>query len=211
MLEHYRRGRIWWVRGYPADGNEYVRQSLGTSDEAIAQAAVRELEAAARKRRLLGSDAPDPKDELTFNECVGLYPAAPRDAGYLIAVVKKIGRMRVKDITPTFVRGLAAEMLPGRSTDTWQRQVVTPIRSVINHAHELGKCPPIRIRAFDKKARVKQDVARGRQSRVPRQPGSWPWLLAFMEHAKPRDAALGWIWGRHRLATPALTGMCHGT
>lgn len=196
-LEIYLRGHVWWVRGRPADSDEYVRESLGTSDEALAQAAVRQLEGAARKRRILGPDAPRPEDELTFNAALALYDPSPNDARYLIPIVKKIGTHRVKDITPASVRALARQLYPMAATDTWQRQVLTPVRSVINNAHELGKCPPIRIRAFDKKERVKQDTARGEQSRVPKTPGSWEWVLAFCAVADPRDAALAYFMFRH--------------
>lgn len=197
MLEKYLRGDVWWVRGRPADGDEYVRQSLETSDEALAEAGVRELERKARKRRLLGPDAPRSEDELTFAEAVLLYPASPRDARYLVPLIKKHGKMRVKEMTPEFIRQIGPQMMPDAATDTWQRQIVTPIRGAINNAHALGKCPPIRVKAYTKRERVQQDVARGKQSRVPKVPGSWPWLLAFMEHAKPRDAALAYFMFRH--------------
>ena len=121
------------------------------------------------------------------------YPAGKREAQYLIPIMRRIGKMRVKDITPAYVRKLAKELYPLASTDTWQRQVVTPVRSVINHAHELGKCSPIRIKAFDRIASMNQDRLRGVDSRQPRTPGSWPWLLAFCEHAEPRDAALAYF------------------
>src|SRR5690606_22182374 len=76
------------------------------------------------------------------------------------------------------------------STDTWQRHVVTPVRSVINNAHDLGKCPPIRIKAFSKAERLRQDQIRGKQSRVEKVPGSWEWINAFREHANPYLKAL---------------------
>lgn len=200
-LEKYPRGNVWWVRGRRPDNDEYIRESLGTSDPEIADAKIREIYAAARKRRILGPDAPKPEDELTFAACVLRYDAPDRQAQYLKPIVKKIGRELVAKITPQSVRQLAKRMYPDASTDTWQRQVITPIRSVINNAHELGLCPPIRIKAFDKAERVKQDVARGKQSRVPKVPGSWPWVLAFCDAArelgKPRYAALAYFMFRH--------------
>jgi integrase len=196
-LDLFDRDGIYWVRGRAADGDQYIRKSLRTSDPAIAEAAVREIERAARKRRILGPDAPRPEDELTFNAAILLYPAPPSDARYLIPIAKKIGAMLVRDIMPASVRALAKQLYPRASADTWQRQVVTPVRSVINNAHQLGKCPPIRIRAFDRAERVKQDSARGAQSRVPKVPGSWEWLLAFKRAADPRDAALAHFMFRH--------------
>jgi integrase len=196
-LEPYLRGTRYWCRGYPADGDEYVRKSLGTSDEAIAQAACREIEAAYRKRRILGPDAPKPEDEITFAVLIMLYDATPAEAGYLKKIVRHIGKERVRNITPQSIRALAKKMLPMASTDTWIRQIVTPIRSVINNGHELGKCPPIRVKAFSKDERIKQDRLRGKESRVPKVPGSWPWLLAFIEAADPRDGALAYFMFRH--------------
>lgn len=196
-LSIYQRGRIWWVKGTRPDTGRYIRESLGTPDEAIAEAKLEEIYAAARQRRILGAAAPKPEDEITFGACVLLYDSGRRQAGYLKPVVRKIGKLRVKEITPAYVRQLAKELYPTASVDTWQRQVVTPIRSVINHAHELGKCPPIRIRSFDKDERIRQDRARGKESRVPKTPGSWPWLHAFMAAAEPRDAALAYFMFRH--------------
>lgn len=192
-LELYIRGGVYWVRGRPADSDIYVRRSLGTADADLAAAAVREIERQARNRRLLGPDAPRPEDELTFNAALALYQPTPADARYLIPIVKKIGSQRVRDITPAAVRRLAADLYPDAATDTWQRQVVTPVRAVINNAHELGKCAPIRIKAFDRDERLKQDRARGAESRRRRTPGSWPWLRAFIAKADPRDAALAFF------------------
>lgn len=200
-LETYLRGKVYWVKGRRPDNDRYIRESLGTSDLEVAEAKVREIYAEARKRRILGPDAPKPEDEIVFAACVLLYNASPRDSKYLDAIVRRIGKMKVREITPQFVRQLARKMHPAASTDTWQRQVITPIRSVINNAHELGKCAPIRIKAFDKAERVKQDVARGKQSRVPKAPGSWPWVLTFCDAAKalgkPRYAALAYFMFRH--------------
>lgn len=196
-LEIYLRGRIWWVRGHLADAGEYIRESLGTSDEALANAEVRKIEDKARQRRILGHLAPRPEDELTFAEAVLLYPAGAKDAEYLKPLVRREGKTRVRDMTPTYILQIGPTTMPRASTDTWHRQIVTPIRSVINHAHGLGKCAPIKVRSYSERERVKQDEFRGRQSRVERTPGSWPWLLAFCEAAEPRDAALAYFMFRH--------------
>lgn len=197
MLEKYPREGVYWVRGRAADGDKYERRSLRTSDPDIAEAKIRALEAEARKRRILGPDAPKLEDEITFATCVRLYDAGENEARFLKPVIRKIGQMRVREITPQFIRKLAKELYPMTSTDTWQRQVVTPVRAVINNAHELGKCPPIRVRAYDRDERQRQDRVRGIDSRQSRTPGSWEWLLAFKSEAEPRDAALAHFMFRH--------------
>lgn len=196
-IEKYLRDGVWWRKGRLADGDRYERRSLKTSDPDIAEAKIRKLEDAARTRAILGPNAPKLEDEITFSACVVLYDATPTDARYLKPIVRRIGKLRVKEITPEFVRQLAKKMYPNAATDTWQREVLTPIRSVINNAHELGKCAPIRIRAFSKDDRQRQDRIRGAESRTPKKPGSWPWLNAFMAHAEPRDAACAYFMFRH--------------
>lgn len=189
-LEKYQRGATWWVRGRLPGEKQYLRESLGTSDEAIAEAKIREIQREARKRAILGPDAPKPQDELTFSGAVLLFDAKPRDAIYLAKVIKRIGDHLVRDITAQTIKRLAKKMYPAASTDTWHRQVVVPVRSVINAAHEAGLCPPIRVKAYTKVERMNQDRARGKNSRVARAPGSWEWLMAFREHADPRLGAM---------------------
>jgi integrase len=189
-LEIYRRGPTWWVRGrvelHGRAVTGYYRQSTGASGEAGARDWCRAEEERAIRRHLLGDEAPG----LTFAEAVMLYPAKPNEAKFLIRIVQEIGETRLSDITPETVRALGQAIYPDAATDTWQRQVVTPVRAVINYAHDKGKCPPIRIRGYSQKDRVAQDEARGRQSRAERKPGSWQWINAFSAHASPYLVAL---------------------
>lgn len=196
-LEKYLRDGVWWLRGRIADGDRYERRSLRTSDEALAAGKIRDLENAARAQVILGPYAPKLEDEVTFSALVLLYDATPDDARRLKRIVRRIGKSRVKDLTPEFIRQLAKKMYPNAATDTWWRDVVTPVRSVINNGHELGKCPPIRIKAYSKDERQRQDRLRGKESRLRKKPGSWPWLNAFMEKAEPRDAACAYFMFRH--------------
>lgn len=205
-LEKYLRDGVYWLRGRIADGDRYERRSLKTSDADLADAKVRALENAARTRAILGPNAPKPEDDIVFSACVVLYNATPDDARRLKPIVRRIGKTRVKELTPEYIRQLARKMFPNASSDTWQREVVTPVRSVINNAHELGKCAPIRIKSFSKDERQRQDRIRGKESRTPKKPGSWPWLNAFIEHADPRDAACAYFMFRHGARiTQALT------
>lgn len=188
-LESYRRGSTWWVRGRvelngrPVTG--YYRRSTGASDEAGAADWCRAETERAIRRHLLGAEA-----GLTFAEAVMLYPAKPAEAKFLLKIVPHLGATMVQNIFPQTVRDLCPILYPTAATDTWQRQVISPVSAVINNAHQLGRCPPIRIKGFSAAERIAQDHARGKQSRVERQPGSWPWLLAFQSQANPYLAAL---------------------
>ncbi|MBA3053611.1 MAG: tyrosine-type recombinase/integrase [Sphingomonadales bacterium] len=188
-LEPYRRGSTWWARGrveyLGTPVSDYYRCSTGASEEAGAWQWCRDEEERRVRRYLLGDER-----ALTFAEAVLLYTASPADAGYLIPIVAKIGNLFVRDITPRQVRDLGPELYPDAATDTWIRHVVTPVRSVINNAHDLGKGPPIRIKGYEREERIAQDRRRGKVSRVKRTPGSWEWLLKFRAHADRRHAAL---------------------
>ena len=191
-LEPYPRGSYWWARGRVEYGGRpvspYLRLSTGAVEEAGAWRWCRAEEERRVRDFLLGPDrAARP---LTFAEAVDLYPADPKSAGYLIPLVERIGERSVTEITPREVRNLGPAIYPAASTDTWTRQVVTPVRAVINHAHDLGKAPPIRIKGYGREERVAQDLARGKSSRIAKTPGSWEWLLRFREHAGRRHAAL---------------------
>ena len=188
-LEIYRRGNTYWARGRITHQGqpigEYVRCSTGATDEAGAWAWCRDEEARIVRRFLVGDE-----HALTFAEAILLYDADPKTAAYLIPVVGEIGETPVSQITPKLVRELGARLYPDAGTATWTRQVVSPVRAVINNAHDLGKCAPIRVKGFSKAERVAQDKARGNTGRRKYPPGSWEWLLQFRAHADCKVAAL---------------------
>lgn len=194
-LEPYLRGATWWAKGrVELNGkpiSEYYRCSTGASSEAGARQWCAEEEERRVRRHLLGDEVC--QSPLTFAEAVLLYPADAKTADYLVPLVTEMGATPVKEITGKLVRELGPKLMPNAATDTWVRHIVTPIRAVINNAHdELGgdRCPAISIKGYSKEERVAQDKARGKPSRVKRQPGSWEWLLKFREHASARHGAL---------------------
>lgn len=188
-IEPYNRGTSWWARGrveyngVPITG--YYRRSTGASSEAGAWQWCREEEERQVRRHIVGEE-----QQITFADAVLLYPAKPKEAIYLLKILPKIGQAPCAAISPRHVRALAQKLYPDASTDTWLRQVITPIKAVINNAHDEGKCPPIRIKAFSTAERVAQDSARGKQSRPERTPGSWEWIGQFSAHACPYLVAL---------------------
>lgn len=190
-LELYDRDGKWWFKGRIDEipSGRYYRQSLGASGSLSEKQALKRLAAFEQKeikRHLLGDEA-----VLTFSDAVLLYEASPADAGFLKWVMTELKpETLVKDITPGVIRDLGKKLYPGQSTDTWQRQVVVPVRAVINNAHDLGKCPPIRVRGYSKAERLEQDRQRGKESRQAKTPGSWPWINAFRAVADPRLGAL---------------------
>lgn len=192
-LTPYKRGPVWWAKGRVEYNGlpitDYIRESTGSSTEAGARQWITDRQATEERRFLLGDEAHE-EHVFTFADAVVLYNPDATTAKYLLPLVGRLGALPVRSITPKMIRDLGPELYPKNATDTWRRWVITPARAVINNAHELGKCPPIRIAGYDKDERVKQDRRRGKKSQVRKQPGSWEWLLKFRQHAKRHHAAL---------------------
>jgi len=188
-LEPYRRGATWWAKGrveyLGKPITEYYRCSTGAVEEAGAWSWCRDEEERRISEHLVGANK-----TLTFAEAVMLYPANPKTATYLIPIVKEWGGKLLNSIAPKDVRGLAQKLYPNASTDTWTRQVITPVRAVINNFRDGDSGDKFHVKGFAKQDRLKQDKRRGKASRVKREPGSWEWLLKFRKHASQRHAAL---------------------
>jgi len=105
-------------------------------------------------------------------------------------VMPYLEEKQVAEITPKMVKDLGRVIRPMNSTDTWHKQVIVPVRAVINNAHQLGLCAPIKIKTFSKDERQRQDRFRGKESRVPKTPGSWEWLFKFKSVADPHTGLL---------------------
>lgn len=187
MLELYLRGDVWWFKGRieGLPGSRYYRQSTGQTTKAGASAILIDFQ----KRELVKHHSGN-EVSLTFSEAVNLYKANSEMARDLLKVIDLLGNMEVRKITPKLVKELGPRIYPDGSTDSWKRHVVTPIRAVINNAHELGLCPPIRIKAYKEIERVRQDQLRRKISRAEKTPGNWSWIMKFREKAPAQLGAL---------------------
>ncbi|MEL6324601.1 MAG: integrase, partial [Pseudomonadota bacterium] len=175
LTAYERKGR-WWIRGrVELDGRPvtgYIRRSARASSEKDAAREADRLETALRRRAILGHEAP----ELTFADAVLLYAPKPKDAGYLARLVPDLGAHALSAITRPVLVELARRLYPKASTDTWKRQVLTPVAAVINNAHRTGKAAPVQFGGFSTQERTDQDAERGKQSRPDKVPGDWRWI-----------------------------------
>ena len=193
-LEPYQRGSVWWARGrIEYDGRpitDYIRDSTRSATEAGAREWIQIETNRQRRRYIVGAEA----DQLTFADALNLYDAKPNEAKCLIKIIEAMGDefcgLPVSDMTGKFISNLGPQIYPNAATDTMWRKVVTPIRAVINNAHELGKCAPVRVKAYKEQVRIDQDTKRGKQSRVERVPADKNWIEAFCAHADMYNAAL---------------------
>jgi integrase len=190
MLTPYQRGPVWWAKGRVEYNGRpisaYIRESTGASSQSGASDWIRDREEQERRRYVVGDEG----EQITFMGAVLLYNPTPQMGKYLEPLLRELGHYPCVRITPKMVKDLGPKLYPDNCTDSWRRWVVTPARAVINNAHELGRCPPIKIKGYDKDERLKQDKRRGKKSRAAKTPGSWEWLLQFRQHAGRYHAAL---------------------
>lgn len=159
------RGGVAYVSG--TINGERVRKSLGTRDPKIAAARKAEEEARLQRAAIYGVE-----QEATFAEaCIHYLKHQAPARHYLTPIIKKIGNTKLAHIKAGQIRALAKELYPGRKPQTWNRQVIVPVSAVMNHAHDVGLCSPMRIRRFAAEdEQVKQAIDR-------------EWIDRFRAHA----------------------------
>lgn len=141
-LKPEEREGIWYATG-TFDGKR-IRKSLGTRDEAKARELCALYEAKLWKRHTYGEAA-----VRTFEEAAVSYLEQGGEGRYVPKVLKHFKGRAIGSIMPAEIRGAALTLYPRATAATRNRQVVTPTRSIINHAHDLGWCGPVKVKQFD--------------------------------------------------------------
>jgi len=84
----------------------------------------------------------------TFADAAASYAEHGGETRHLAKVVNEIGDVQLDQIVPFDVSQLALRLFPSCSNSTRNRMVITPIGAVLNHAHERGWGPVVRLRRF---------------------------------------------------------------
>jgi integrase len=166
----YRRGKVWHYRGTIA--GRRLRGSTGTANKEIANRLAAEIEDKAWKCRLDG-----PGSILTFAQAAIRYRAAGKSTRYLAAVEDYWRDTLVKDIKPGAIKDAARALYPQASAATRNRQAITPMVAIINHAAEAELCARIRVKHFKVDTKSKK-------------PATLEWVRAFMQHSSPQLGGL---------------------
>jgi integrase len=171
-LKLYRRkvGGVWHYRG-TVDGCR-LRGTTGTTDRKAAAKFAAQIETKQYEGNLFASKA-----SLTFPQAVSLYLKAGKSDQYLDKLEDHWKNTRISKMTPGAIRQSAVDLYPGCSGATWNRQVITPTRAIINHCAELELCAPIRIKKYKFQSKVKKPV-------------TLEWLNTFTAYARPMIKAL---------------------
>ncbi|OJU66209.1 MAG: hypothetical protein BGO05_10205 [Rhizobiales bacterium 63-7] len=103
-----------------------------------------------------------------------LYTDDGKGMRYIPQLLKYFMRWKIKDITGQEIRKAARAIYPNGSPATLNRQVITPMRAIINHAADAGKCKRLAVKRF-------------KEERVVRPAGSKEWIDAFCKAALKLD------------------------
>lgn len=182
-LTTYKRGRFWWLTGTikTKTGEQRIHESTGETDEAAADEVRESREAEARAERLS-----DPKSRFTFAQATNAYLEAGKGDRFVKPLLLHFAETRISEMTGAKIRTAAKKLYPGKSYATWNRQVITPVKSIINFSADAGDCDPIKIKGFSKRDR---DVKIS--DTPPRRAVDRSYIDAFRKHSDdPRLSAL---------------------
>lgn len=95
----------------------------------------------------------------TFAEAAASYVEHGGDAKYISRLTAEIGGLALDAIIPFDIKQLALHLFPHQSNSTRNRGVLTPVSAVLNHAHERGWGPVIRLGRFKENRPVRRRAA----------------------------------------------------
>lgn len=131
-----------YAHGTGPDGKR-IRRALKTADPRRAEELRANLEA-----KLWQIDLYGPQSAITFDQAALAYAEDDGDTRFLVNMTEQLSGILLRDITPRAVREAAKKAYPTAANATRNRQGITPVRAVINYAHDQGWCAPIKVRAF---------------------------------------------------------------
>lgn len=163
-----RKGSNNWNYDFTVDGSRY-RKTTGTSDKRLAEDIAIKAEDKVRRAVVHGAET-----VLTFPEIVANYINDGKDGRFTAPLIRHFAKWKVKDISGPEIRRAARILYPEGSNATLNRQVITPMRAIINHAADDKKCDPITVKRFPEERRM-------------RPAGDKQWLEIFCKTAKKMD------------------------
>lgn len=169
MPDVYKRtGSDIWQYDFTVDGKRY-RRSSKTRDRRLAEDIAIQHEDRVRRAAVHGQEA-----IVTFPEAVAEYINDGKDGRFTAPLIRHFRKWKVKDITGPEIRKAAKIIYPDAAAATWNRQVITPMRAIINHIAEAKRLPKISVKRF-------------KEEKKRRPAGSSDWLKVFSKTAKKLD------------------------
>lgn len=135
------RDGIWFAVGTIADRD--IDENLGTTSRKVAKEIRAQIEARIWKAHIYGEEA-----VRTFTDAAMSYLAQGGEKRFVDPLIGYFGTRLISSIKPAEIRTMAQVVYPRCCAATRNRQAIAMTRAIINHAHELGWCAPIRVRGF---------------------------------------------------------------
>jgi integrase len=142
MAKVFKRGKVYHHYYTDAHGKQRKR-STGLTSKKQAQEEADAFVARIKVGNLRGYDA-----ELKLVEAVISYEAAGKPSRFLDKITKHWGNIKIRTIKPAWVRAHAKDIYPDALPSTLNRQVITPLQAVINHAYQSEDGRQIKIEKF---------------------------------------------------------------
>jgi Phage integrase family. len=95
----------------------------------------------------------------TFADAAESYVRHGGEGKYLPRIVEDFGHRALADIVPPEIVQLAKRLLPEQSNSSRNRMVITPVGAVLNHAHQMGWSPLVKVRRFKTEAPLRKKAA----------------------------------------------------
>jgi integrase len=161
MLELKKRTRktkkglrtIYYIQG--TYQGQRIRESLKTDRREAAQRAFE------RKRAeiIAAIDAGTDRD-LKFATAAAGYIESEGEDRFLAPLIAEIGEDAIKDLNEGVIHDLAKRLYPNAKPSTRNRQVITPVLSVINWAARRRLCAPILVERFSEGKVARRAITR---------------------------------------------------
>lgn len=142
MLKIYQRksGGNWYLRGTVA--GQSIHESTGTNNKEFAEAIRIRRETQALERRAYGAKA-----TITFAEAALSYIETGGETRFLHPILEYFGpNTKLSEVNNVTVLEAAKKLYPKKSNATINRQLITPVSSIINAAADSGLCEHKRFR-----------------------------------------------------------------
>lgn len=165
-------GSTNWHISVNIKGRGRIRRSAGTPEKAKAEALAASIEKQEWNRLINGDPA-----TTTFAEAVMDYVADGKSEMFLAKLVGHFKNKKLGEIKAGHIIGACRVLYPRAKPATWNRQVITPARAVINHAAGKDIVPHMVVENFPVQTTPRRDPGKA-------------WMASFISAAPLRLAAL---------------------
>jgi integrase len=151
MSKVYKRGKVYYFGVSRPD--KFHRESTGLTSKKEAQAL-----ADIRVAQIKLADQRGYDEEKDVADAAMAYLASGKDSRFIENIVKKWGKKKLRTLKPEWVRAHAKDIYPEAAPATLNRQVITPLQAIINHAYQDEDGRQIKIKRFAVDAKKKSAV-----------------------------------------------------